>query len=207
MLEAGRENGDIVGQRKGGGFFTPQGDGHEAHAGVEPQKGHSAVLTLARQTVALHALNDYPAGQDDQRGQVSGGTRPNVVPGEASATVDIRAATTADIDALLAASGQPWTRTLSKAPPTNGWRQRRFRPPWGPERGTGRWPPLAQRHAAALGFTVEAVATGGTSDGNFTAALGIPTLDGLAPIGGLDHSRMSTLKWTPSCRAPRCWPD
>jgi len=103
VLEAGRENGDIVGQRKVSGFFQLAVRGLPAHAGVEPEKGRSAILTLARQTVALHALNDYPAGKTVNVGEVRGGTRPNVVPEYASASVDLRARTQRDFEELLAA--------------------------------------------------------------------------------------------------------
>lgn len=187
VMEAGRENGDIVGQRKGGGFFRLEVAGRAAHAGVEPEKGRSAILSLSRQVVALHALNDLPAGKTITVGTIAGGTRPNVVPDSAVALVDVRAARADDMQRLLT----DVETALQEAvlPETSyTWSAETFRPPWDPNGGTQRLIALAQSVAAALGFAVAAAATGGTSDGNFTAALGIPTLDGLGPVGGLDHS-------------------
>ncbi len=188
VLEAGRENGDIVGQRKTSGVYQLAVKGIPAHAGVEPQKGRSAILTLARQTVALHALNDYPSGKTINVGEIRGGSRANVVPEHASASVDIRARTEPDLERLLAdvraaldANTLEGTTYTWTPPP-------RSRPAWGPDAGTDALVARARSIAAALDFDVTAAATGGTSDGNFTAALGIPTLDGLAPVGGLDHS-------------------
>jgi glutamate carboxypeptidase len=186
VMEAGRENGDIVGQRKGGGFYRLEVTGRSAHAGVEPQKGRSAILTLARQTVALHALTDLAAGLTVTVGQVSGGTRPNVVPDHAEALVDLRAHTLADMDRLLAAANIALAEAALEGT-SYTWTPMQFRPPWEANPGTAALTERAQAIAGALGFSVTAAATGGTSDGNFTAALGIPTLDGLAPVGGLDH--------------------
>jgi glutamate carboxypeptidase len=189
VLEAGRENGDIVGQRKVSGFFQLAVTGIPAHAGVEPEKGRSAILTLARQTVALHALNDYPAGKTVNVGEIKGGTRPNVVPERASAGVDLRARTERDFEELLAAVKAALGANLIEGTSYEWTAPPRSRPAWGPNAGTDALAARAQVIAAALGFSVTAAATGGTSDGNFTAALGVPTLDGLAPVGGLDHSR------------------
>jgi glutamate carboxypeptidase len=187
VLEAGRENGDIVGQRKGGGVYRLTVQGRSAHAGVEPQKGRSAILTLARQTVALHALTDFSRGTTVNVGQITGGTRPNVVPDHAEALVDIRVNTLADAEQLLASADAALAAAALEGT-TYTWAPIHFRPPWELNSGTANLTERAQSIAASLGFSVRAAATGGTSDGNFTAALGIPTLDGLGPVGGLDHS-------------------
>lgn len=187
VLEAGRENGDIVGQRKGGGVYKLEVAGRSAHAGVEPQKGRSAALSLCRQVVALHALTDLEAGRTVNVGVIHAGTRPNVVPDHAEAEVDLRFNTMADMDRLL----REITTALAGAVlegTTYTWAPLHVRPPWEPSAGTERLVELASTTARALGFDVRAAATGGTSDGNFTAARGIPTLDGLGPVGGLDHS-------------------
>jgi glutamate carboxypeptidase len=187
VLEAARENGDIVGQRRGGGFFRLEVAGRSAHAGVEPQKGRSAVLTLSRQVVALHGLTDLAAGRTVNVGTVSAGTRPNIVPDHAVAEVDLRANTIADMEALLADGEGVLAREAIEGT-SYTWTPIQFRPPWARNPGTEGLTNLARQIAATLGFEVRAAATGGMSDGNFTAALGIPTLDGLGPIGGLDHS-------------------
>ncbi|MGH2516364.1 MAG: M20 family metallopeptidase [Ktedonobacterales bacterium] len=186
VLEAARENGDIVGQRKGGGFYRLTVTGRAAHAGVEPQKGRSAALTLSRQVVALHALNDYVAGRTVNVGTLRAGSRPNVVPDAAEADVDLRTYTQADMAALLRDIERALARVTLEGTHFT-WKPLQVRPPWERNPGTEGLVARARAVAATLGFDVHAATTGGTSDGNFTAALGIPTLDGLGPIGGLDH--------------------
>ena len=186
VLEAARENGDIVGQRKGGGFYRLEVAGRAAHAGVEPEKGRSAALTLSRQVVALHALNDYAAGRTVNVGTLRAGIRPNVVPDEAVAEVDLRTFTQSDMATLLRDVETVLQREALEGTQYT-WTPLQVRPPWERNPGTQRLVELAQAVATALGFAPHAATTGGTSDGNFTAAMGIPTLDGLGPIGGLDH--------------------
>ena len=186
VLEGGRENGDIVSQRKGVGSYQLQVRGKPAHAGVGPWKGSSAILALARQTVALHELNDYARGATVNVGVVRGGTRSNVVAEHASAEIDVRANTQDDMEDLLKRMVQALDDAL--LPGTSyTFSPRQSRPAWGPSSGTARLAHMAGEIAHLLGFDVRAVATGGGSDGNFTAAAGIPTLDGLGPVGGLDH--------------------
>jgi glutamate carboxypeptidase len=187
VLEAGRENGDIVGQRRGGGFYQLQVHGQSAHAGVEPEKGRSAALSLCRQVVALHELSDLAAGRTVNVGTIQAGTRPNVVPDLATAVVDLRANTQADMDLLLQESETALARSVLPGT-TYSWTPLQFRPPWEPSSSTESLVERARRVALGLGFPISAAATGGTSDGNFTAAMGIATLDGLGPVGGLDHS-------------------
>jgi glutamate carboxypeptidase len=187
VLEAGRENGDIVGQRRGGGFYQLQVHGQSAHAGVEPEKGRSAALSLCRQVVALHELTDLVAGRTVNVGTIQAGTRPNVVPDLATAVVDLRANTQADMDLLLRESEIALASSVLPGT-TYTWTPLQFRPPWEPSERTESLVERARRVALGLGFSVRAAATGGTSDGNFTAAMGIATLDGLGPVGGLDHS-------------------
>src|SRR5205823_2410118 len=103
VLEAGRENGDIVSARKGVAQFTLHVHGRSAHAGVEPQKGRNAIVELAHQIVALQALSGTVPGATVNVGVVQGGTRPNVVPAEASADLDVRAVDRASLDAIIAA--------------------------------------------------------------------------------------------------------
>jgi glutamate carboxypeptidase len=186
VLEAGRENGDIVEQRRGGGFYQLVVHGRSAHAGVEPEKGRSAALSLCRQVVALHELTDLGAGRTVNVGTIEAGTRPNVVPDLATALVDLRANTQSDMDLLL---GEAEMALASSALPgtTFTWTPLQFRPPWEPNPRTRSLVQLAKQVALGLGFAVGGAATGGTSDGNFTAALGIATMDGLGPVGGLDH--------------------
>ncbi len=98
----------------------------------------------------------------------------------------MRANTTDDMAALLARAEATLVREAIEGT-SYTWTPTQFRPPWEPNAGTERLAALARAVAGVLGFDVRAAATGGTSDGNFTAALGLPTLDGLGPVGGLDH--------------------
>lgn len=159
--------------------------GRSAHAGIEPEKGVNAVHELALQIARLMKLNDPGRGMTVQATIVSGGTATNVVPDEARAQVDIRFARMADARAL--------DRKLRGLRPILRGAKFEVR------RGAPR-PPLERtaavrtffRHAQSLmremGLPLGEAATGGGSDGNFTAALGVPTLDGLGAIGDGAHS-------------------
>ncbi len=187
VLEPGRANGNIVSARKGMGTFEVTVRGHAAHAGVDPEKGRSAILELAHQIVALHALNDLPAGISVNVGVVNGGTRPNVVAAEATARIDLRARTLEDLERTIAVmqarAGVPTVQDTAVA--LSGKIGHR---PMVRTEAIARLASLCKEAAREAGFTVEETATGGGSDGNTTAAMGIPTLDGLGPVGGGAHS-------------------
>lgn len=187
VLEAGRENGDIVSARKGNGMFTLEVAGRAAHAGVEPEKGASAILALANQIVALHALNGMRPGMTLNVGVVSGGSVPNAVPDRARALVDVRVArpedmydVEAEIYRVAGAAWVPGTTTLIK----DGWGF----PPMARTPAIAALAETAKRCAEELGFTVNDAATGGVSYANLLAGAGLPVLDGLGPVGGHDHS-------------------
>jgi glutamate carboxypeptidase len=185
VLEPGRQDGSIVTARKGIAHFRLTVRGKAAHAGVAPQDGASAVIALARKILAVHALNDYATGLTLNAIVTKGGTRANVVPDEAVADIDVRMptlalgdATVAKLQAIAAADDLPGTRgELSGGID---------RPPF---EATGRsLLDIAREAAEALGFVLRSTATGGGSDGNFVAALGVPVLDGLGAVGGGYHS-------------------
>jgi glutamate carboxypeptidase len=171
--------------RKGTGDYRVRVEGRAAHAGVEPQRGISAVHELALQTLALHALNDYAIGTTVNVGVVHGGTRPNVVAASAEAKVDVRVATLAEGARLDAA-----IRGLSPALPgakleiTGGLN----RPPMERSDAMAALFARAQQIGQSMGVHLEEGSTGGGSDGNFTAALGVPTLDGLGAEGEGAHA-------------------
>ncbi len=187
VLESGRPNGDIVTARKGSAFYTLDITGRAAHAGVEPEKGASAILALAHLTVALHALNGARPGITVNVGVVSGGTKGNVVPAEAHAQVDVRALTTEDL-----AFVDTRVHELAAEPSVPGVRVRvtggSDNPPMPRLAASARLAEIAQVAAAEMGFTVGENLSGGVSDANYCAAQGVPTLDGLGPVGGQDHS-------------------
>lgn len=187
VLEAGRENGDIVSARKGLAHFDLYVQGRAAHAGVEPHKGRSAIVELAHQIAALDALNGTVPDATINVGVVQGGTRPNVVPAEASAVLDVRAFEHANLDAIIAAMRDTVSHTT--VPDTTVRLEGGITHlPMEKTAAIARLVEWCQAAARDAGFAVRDAATGGGSDGNTTAALGVPTLDGLGPVGGLDHS-------------------
>ncbi len=187
VLEAGRENGDIVGARKGIGTWTLEVHGHAAHAGVEPHKGANAILALAQQIVALQLLNGLRPGASLNTGVISGGSRTNVVAEYARAEIEARVLRPEDMAPLENAITTVATTTYvagTRSTLAGGWR-------YGPMARTTAIASLANLAgscARELGFEVTDATTGGASYANLIAALGVPVLDGLGPIGGLDHS-------------------
>jgi len=171
--------------RKGIADFVLDVEGRAAHAGVEPEKGVSAVEELAHQILALKQLADVARGTTINVGVIEGGTRPNVVAARARAEIDVRFSRASEAERVVAA-----IRGLQ--PKLNGARLRisggTDRPPMERSPGIARLAQLAQRLAGNLGFALAETSTGGGSDGNYTAALGVPTLDGLGPDGGGAHA-------------------
>ncbi len=178
--------GALKTERKGVGVFGLEFTGVEAHSGLDPEKGASAVDELARAVLALHRLTDLSAGTSVNVGTVTGGTRANVVAGSARAVVDIRVSTfqeAARVDAALAALRPHDSRVALRV--TGGWN----RPVM--ERGpaTARLFALARDLAAQMGVDLRECSVGGASDGNFAAAAGTPVLDGFGAVGDGAHSR------------------
>ena len=171
--------------RKGVGHYTVRVTGVSAHAGVDFQRGHSAVLELAKLIQTISNFTDLKRGLTVNCGVIAGGTRSNVIASEAHAEVDVRIARASD-----AALVQRLFRKLKvsdkacKLEITGGIN----RPPMERKTGTIALFKQAQKLAAQLGFDLDEAATGGGSDGNFTAALGIPTLDGMGAVGEGAHA-------------------
>jgi glutamate carboxypeptidase len=187
VLECARANGDIVSARKGIADYHITITGRAAHAGVEPEKGRSAILEAAHQVLTLHALNGRWPSVTVNAGVIHGGTRPNVVPERCELKVDLRAASVAEFEAATAELERTVATpvvegTSARTTHTAGHRPMEKSP------AGGRLVELAVAIAADLGFELHDAATGGASDANTTAAAGLPTLDGLGPIGGDDHS-------------------
>ena len=187
VLECARANGDIVSSRKGILDARIAVHGRAAHAGVEPEKGRSAILAAADLVSRLHGLNGRWDGVTVNVGVIAGGTRPNVVPERCSLEVDVRAIRRADLEAaegeirsLLGTLSVPDT-SAELAPMARWWPMEKL------ER-SGRLVEHAQAIARRLGFEVHDAATGGASDANTTSGMGVPSIDGLGPIGGNDHS-------------------
>jgi glutamate carboxypeptidase len=143
------------------------------------------VSELARQVTRIEALSDPAAGTTVTVGVVRGGTRPNVVPAEAQALIDVRAATAAEAARVTAAlRGLRPVDSRIRLTVEGGF----DRPPMERSAGTARLFALAREVAAGLGRELGEGGTGGGSDGNLTAAIGVPTLDGLGAVGGGAHA-------------------
>lgn len=185
VLEPATSGGAIKTARKGIADFTLEITGRAAHAGVEPEKGISATEELAHQILALKALASPRLGTTINVGVVEGGTRPNVVAAAARTLIDVRFSTAAEaqrvVDGIRALRPSLAGAQLHIAGGVD-------RPPMERSPGVARLAQLSQAIAGELGFELLESATGGGSDGNFTAALGIPTLDGLGPDGGGAHA-------------------
>jgi len=185
VLEPAMASGALKTARKGVGDFHIRVEGVASHSGSAPEKGASAILELAKQTIALHAMTDMALGTTLNVGVVAGGTRANVVAALAEGHVDLRVTTMAEAERvvpqiLMRVADTPGTR-VTVAGGLN-------RPPMERSAATAALFAKAQSVAASLGFHLEEGSAGGGSDGNFTAALGIPTLDGLGAVGDGAHA-------------------
>jgi glutamate carboxypeptidase len=187
VLEPTSDIARVTTARKGAATYTLEIRGVAAHAGVEPHKGRSAILEMAHRIVALHALNGTIPGVTVNVGVVHGGERPNVVAEAASAEIDVRAVDDAGVQAVEAALARVVADT--NVPDTTAMLEGDFaHRPFAPSPEGERLFALAADAAAELGITLRGEPTGGASDGNTTAGLGLPTLDGLGLVGGLAHN-------------------
>jgi len=185
VLEPSLPGGGAKTSRKGCGTFRIRVNGISAHAGIEPQKGASAVQELAQQILRINALQDLARGITVNVVQAAGGTRSNVIPDEAHAVVDVRVPTStaaAEVEAAFAGLNPVDPRT--KIAVDGGF----DRPPLERTEQVARLYVHAREVARALGQDLAEGGTGGGSDGNFTAAAGAPTLDGLGAIGDGAHA-------------------
>ena len=185
VLESPLPKGTLKTARKGTGDYLLRIEGRAAHAGVEPQKGVNAVQELAHQVMALHGLNDYDVGTTVNVGVVRGGSRPNVVPAAAEAEIDVRVSKLSEADLLDVAIRGLQPRVPGAKLTIEGGLNR---PPMERSEAMGRLFERAKAIAAGMGVDLDEGSTGGGSDGNFTAALGVPTLDGLGVEGDGPHA-------------------
>ena len=187
VLEPGRPGGEIVSARKGVGHFVLTARGRAAHAGVDPERGRSAVTEIARRIVAISDLGGQLPGATFNVGVAQGGSRANVVAEEARCEIDVRvlraphaeialellrrsALRATDQDVQLELSGEFSSPPMEKGP------------------GTERLLRHARDAAQELGIELKDILTGGGSDGNRLAQAGVPVLDALGPVGGRAHS-------------------
>ncbi len=185
VMEPPASGGRVKTGRKGTGIFAIKVEGKAAHAGLEPEKGASAILELARQTAQLHALNLSGSGITLNVGVFHGGTRSNVVAAEAEGEIDVRFSTAAELQEI--------ERILSNLKPIDE-RTKVFvsgginRPPMERTAAVIELFEKARAIAAEIDFQLGEAQVGGASDGNFIAAMGIPVLDGLGISGDGAHA-------------------
>jgi glutamate carboxypeptidase len=185
VLEPPLGDGGLKTARKGVGRFHLDVEGKAAHAGVAPQDGRSAIVELAHQVLRIQELQDLELGTTVNVGVIQGGTTTNVVPALAWADIDVRANTLAEARRVeeglrLLDPVTPGTRlTIS-----GGFN----RPPMERSPAIAALFEQARRIARTIGQELTEGSTGGGSDGNFTAAQGVPTLDGLGVRGGGAHA-------------------
>jgi glutamate carboxypeptidase len=183
VLEPGAPSGAIKAGRKGNALYRLLIDGRAAHAGNAPEEGVNAIIEFAQQAMAINTLNDWRNGTSVSVTMVTGGIADNVIPDRVIAAIDVRAFSTRtmeDIDAALQALFPhiPGAAVVAE--------RQAYRPPM--ERNAtaiAQLKAIGERH----GMTVREETVGGGSDGNLTAALGIPTIDGLGPYGDGLHAR------------------
>jgi glutamate carboxypeptidase len=197
VTEPARDGGKVVTSRKGVGRFEAVATGVPAHSGSRHRDGHSAIDEMARQILAIAAMTDYARGITTNVGKISGGTAPNVVPERCWISIDLRVPDEGAGEEMQA-------KILGLAPVDPGVKLvvtgGMNRPPFKKTPGGAALFGHARKLAGELGFELpEAATTGGGSDGNFTAALGVPTLDGLGIDGdgahtGWEHALVSSIE-------------
>ncbi len=185
VCEPSGPGGALKTARKGVGSFTLKVTGQAAHSGLDFEKGQSAILELAHQILATSQLTDLKRGTTLNVGVIRGGTRTNVVAAEALAEVDVRIAFKGDAAIM--------DRRIRQLRPLNRRCKLEIegginRPPLERTEQVVALFELARKIAADLGFALEEIAVGGGSDGNFTAGIGVPTLDGLGAVGEGAHA-------------------
>ena len=178
-------HGAVKTARKGVGEYQVRVTGKASHAGLDFQKGVNAILELARQIEKISSFTDLRKGLTVNVGIVSGGSRTNVVPAEAAAQIDVRIARLRDAAGIEKKMRglRPFNRncTIDVSGGIN-------RPPMERTAGVAALYAQAATIARELGWKLAEAAVGGGSDGNFTAALGVPTLDGLGGVGDGAHA-------------------
>jgi glutamate carboxypeptidase len=189
-LPRSKDNAAYKTARKGIAHYRLDVTGVASHSGVDFERGHSAVLELARLLLQVSEFTDLATGLTVNPGVIGGGSRSNVVAADAWAEVDVRLARAADaerVEALFA--GLKVTDPACSLKVSGGIN----RPPMERGEGTVRLFSRARELAASLGFSLDEAATGGGSDGNFTAGLGVPTLDGMGAVGEGAHAAHESL--------------
>ena len=187
VVESGRPDDAVVSERKGVGHFTLHVQGEAAHAGVEPERGKNAIDELAHKVVELQDLNNQEEGLSVNVGLISGGLSRNTIPPEAEAEVDVRVVNLeqgkkVERDIAEIAEKEEIHGTTTTLKGSIG------RPPMEKTAETEKLLDIIKEVGKELGMTVKDVSTGGGSDAAYIAAEGVPTIDGMGPLGEFSHS-------------------
>ena len=185
VLEPAMPDGALKTWRKGVGDFVVTVHGRAAHAGSGHKEGLNAIEELAHQVLAIQKLTDYDQGTTLNVGVIRGGTATNVVPEEARAEVDLRVMKPEEAERIIDALHTLKSTLDGTTIEVNGGLNR---PPMPPDERMKSTFEKARTLAAGIGLKIRASGTGGASDANFVAPLGIPVLDGLGAVGDGEHS-------------------
>ncbi len=187
VMEPARKDGSLVTSRRGGGRYTLKITGKAAHSGIEPENGRSAIEELAYKIIQLHQLSDHEKGISVNVGIIEGGTAVNTVADYAEAQVDIRISRqdqakplAEKMKEICGQANVEGTSIILEGGIT--------RPPMERNDQTIELFELIKGVASSLNISLTETGTGGGSDASFTSALGIPTIDGMGPVGGNPHS-------------------
>ena len=186
VLEPGRAKETVVSSRRGSGQYHVEVRGISAHAGVEPQRGRNAILELSYQVQKMQALNGTVPGTTLSVGIIHGGERVNVVPDLAYCEMDVRVSDEAGLQAIEAAMRKVAAKTVLQGTSitlSGGMACMPFE-----RKGNEQLVQLAKEAGNELGLKIEDVGSGGASDANNAAVVGVPTIDGLGAGGGLAHN-------------------
>ncbi len=190
--EPAGQSGACVTARKGVGRFILRVEGRGAHAGTSFQEGASAVVELSHQILAIHAMVDHEVGITLNAAPIWGGSRPNVVSSDAGCEIDLRVNTPAEGEAMEQRLRALTARTAGCRVVVEGGMNR---PPYTETPGIVALYNHARAIADHVGIRLPRQSRGGGSDGNFTAALGVPTLDGLGCPGAGAHVKHEHILW------------
>ncbi|WP_345796675.1 M20 family metallopeptidase [Peribacillus muralis] len=193
VLEPARTDGSLVTARRGCGQFKVDIVGVAAHSGIEPEKGRSAVEELAHKIIALHQLNDRRSGISVNVGIIEGGSAVNAIASHAAGFVDVRISEKRQEAIILKQLKKICAKTYISGTKTT-LTGKMDRSPMEKTEKTNMLLETIRQAGKEIGIDITDTATGGGSDASITAELGIPTVDGLGPIGGKAHSEEEYLE-------------
>lgn len=193
VMEPARKNGAIVSARRGKGLYKLEVIGKAAHSGIEPEKGRSAIEELAHKIIQLYDITDEEEGIHVNVGLIEGGTSVNTISDHATAEVDVRFRTQEQAEEI-----KEQIATIIASTEVDGTKVKIEgdinRPPMEKTEQTEKLLRIIKRVGDELDIFIKDTETGGGSDASFTSALGIPTVDGLGPVGGRAHRESEYLE-------------